>query len=328
MPHAGSSAERLRGLLAAFTSAPTEPATAGLAEVLQPAFLRKLDRLQLRVRHSLATRPGNTPMPHGTQPSGIELANYKAYHPGDDLRYLDWNAYGRLDQLLIKTFRAEREAALHVFIDCSASMAAPAADRKFEFAIGLAASLAYISLRHNDPVRCVALSADGGRGFRASPWFRHRDMIGHVRDYLITLHTVGATTLAEGVSEYAGHARVPGVAVVVSDFLVEPARYEAALRGLVGRGWTVGALRLLGPGERDPAQVFRRGRLRDIETGVERVITLTPTNRQRYETALQLHLEALQTWCRRHEVYFATVDPHAGLEHALFHALPAMGMLR
>lgn len=267
-------------------------------------------------------------MPHGTQPSGIELANYKAYLPGDDLRYLDWNAYGRLDQLVIKTFRAEREAALHLFVDCSASMQAPAGDRKFPFAIALAASLAYISLRHNDPVRVIGLTTDGGRPFRPSPWFRHRDALGQVRGFLTSVNARGATTLADGITAYINQTRVPGVAVVVSDFLVEPTHYETALRGLVGRGWTVAALRLLGPAEQDPAHLFRRGRLRDSETGATRVITLTTANRARYHTALTAHLNDLRRWCERHEVPCATLDPTASLETALFRDLAMIGMLK
>ncbi|HVN84089.1 MAG TPA: DUF58 domain-containing protein [Candidatus Binatia bacterium] len=305
---------------------PSEPAA--LASVFEPTFLRKLDRLQLRVRHSLATRPGNTPMPHGSQPSGIELANYKSYHPGDDLRYLDWNAYGRLDELLIKTFRAEREAALHVLIDCSASMGVPAADGKFSFAQALAASLSYVSLRNNDPVRIVALSALRNDTVRTSPWFRHRDALGRLRAFLVSLRARDVTTLAESVRAYARQARVPGVAVVVSDFLTEPRHYESALRTLIGYGWTLGVVRLLGPGERDPSRVFRRARVRDSETGAERIISLTPANRARYESALTAHLDGLRTWCAQHEVYFALVDPHSGLEHALFHDLVAAGMVR
>ena len=57
------------------TEAVAPPPTAALAAVLAPAFLRKLDRLQLTVRRSLSTRPGNTPMPRGAQGSGIELEN-------------------------------------------------------------------------------------------------------------------------------------------------------------------------------------------------------------------------------------------------------------
>lgn len=305
-----------------------EPDPSFLDAAFQPDFLRRLDRLQLRVRQSLATRPGNTPMPHGTQPSGIELANYKDYGPGDDLRHVDWNAYVRLDQLLIKTFRAEREAALHLLVDCSASMAVPAGDAKFDFALGLAASLAYVSLRHNDPVRIAALSDGRMHPLVLSPWFRHRDALGQMRAYLASRRASGPTTLAESLSEYVGQTRVPGVAMVLSDFLLDPARYESALQGLLGRGWTVGVVRLLGPGERDPGQLFRRGRLRDSETGAERIITLTAANRARYEAALQSHLDSLRTWCRRHEVYCAIVDPRAGLEHALLRELPAAGILR
>ncbi|MBI4514735.1 MAG: DUF58 domain-containing protein [Deltaproteobacteria bacterium] len=320
MPLAGSGAESVSG--------PPRPPAAPLDQVFTAGFLRKLERLQLRVRQSLATRPGNTPMPRGAQASGLELASHKDYAPGDDLRHLDWNAFGRLDQLLIKTFRAEREAALHLLLDCSASMAAPASDGKFAFASALAAAVAYISLRHNDPVRVVALAGNGRRAFRCSPWFRHRDALARLRDYLASLQPAGTTTIAEGVRHYAGQVRVPGVAVLLSDFLLEPAGYESALQALAGRGWTAAALRVLGPAERDPGRLFRRGRLCDSETGAERVITLTAANRARYQAALQHHLDSLRTWCQRHALPFSVVDPSAGLEHALFYNLPAAGIVK
>src|SRR5690242_54837 len=156
-----------------------------LARVLTPGFLGKLDRLHLSVRRSLSTRPGNTPMPRGAQGSGIEIESYKSYDPGDDLRHLDWNAYGRLDQLLIKTYRAEREAPLHVFVDTSASMGAPGGDNKFGFGLGLAASLAYVSLCNNDPVRLVGIGAALPQLHAASPFFRHRQALPVLRDHLL-----------------------------------------------------------------------------------------------------------------------------------------------
>ncbi len=302
-------------------------AASALATVLAPAFLRKLDRLHLTVRRSLSTRPGSTPMPRGAQGSGIELENYKAYGAGDDLRHLDWNAYGRLDQLLIKTFRAEREAPLHLFVDTSASMAAPESDHKFVFSLCLATSLAYISLRRNDPVRVLALGDVWPRGHLGSPVFRHRDVLLRLRDFLVELRPHGGTALGTGIAEALREQRSPGVAVVLSDFLTEPQRYEAALRELVTRRYTVAALRIIGPGERDPATLFRRGRLVDIETGRQRLITLTPDNLGRYRQALALHLEQLQDFCRHCEIAYATIDTAAGLDDALFRALPALGLL-
>src|SRR5512140_500281 len=173
---------------------------AALAAVLTPAFLRKLDRLHLSVRRSLSTRPGNTPMPRGAQGSGIEIESYKSYGAGDDLRHLDWNAYGRLDQLLIKTFRAEREAPLHILVDVSRSMAAPAGDGKVGFALGLAASLAYVSLCNNDPVRIVGVGAALPEGHLASPFFRHRQALQRVHDALLALRPRGETALASGIA--------------------------------------------------------------------------------------------------------------------------------
>jgi uncharacterized protein (DUF58 family) len=303
-----------------------DPATV-LAAVFSPPFLRKLDRLHLRVHRSLSTRPGNTPMPRGAQGSGIEIESYKSYDPGDDLRHLDWNAYGRLDQLLIKTFRAEREAPLHIFVDTSASMAAPASDGKFGFALGLAASLAYISLRNNDPVRIVGVGAALPQLHLASPFFRHRQQLHRVRDALLALRPRGDTALAAGIAAAVRVHRSPGVAVVLSDFLVRSEEYEAALGDLVARRFTVAAVRLIGAGERDPARLFRRAQLIDAESRRQRFITLNAANLERYHAALATHHERLRTFCHRCDAVLSVADTAAGLEHGIFHNLPSAGLV-
>lgn len=303
------------------------PVAATLAAVLTPPFLRKLDRLHLVVRRSLSTRPGNTPMPRGAQGSGIEIESYKAYDAGDDLRYLDWNAYGRLDQLLIKTFRAEREAPLHVFVDVSASMAAPDGDNKMGFAVGLAACLAYVSLRNYDPVRIVALSDALPDLHVSSPFFRQRQSLQRMRDFLLQLRPAGQTALAAGIAAALRQHRSPGVAILLSDFLTEPGAYEAAIGDLIARRFTVAAVRVIGPGERNPASLFRRAQLLDAETGRRRFITANPQNLARYASALAEHLRGLQAFCNRCGTIFSVADTAVGLEHSLFYDLPALGLL-
>ena len=302
-------------------------AAATLSAVLTPAFLRKLDRLRLTVRRSVSTRPGNTPMPRGAQGSGIELENYKAYGAGDDLRHLDWNAYGRLDQLLIKTFRAERETPLHIFLDTSASMAAPASDAKLPFTIGLAASLSYVSLRNHDPVRVVGLNEALPDTHVASPFFRHPQALHGLCDFLRQLQSRGQTALAPGITAALRAHRSAGVGIVISDFLMQPSLYEAALSDLAARRFTVGAVRVIGPGERDPAAVFRRGQLLDAETGKRRFITLGAENRRRYREALDAHLGRLKSFCHRSGIVFSVADTGAGLDRSLFHDLPAAGLV-
>jgi uncharacterized protein (DUF58 family) len=317
MPRNASAAER----------PPASAAASALAAVFAPTFLRKLDRLQLTVRHSLSTRPGNTPMPRGSQGSGIELESYRTYGPGDDLRHLDWNAYGRLDQLLVKNFRAQREAPLYVFIDVSASMGIPAGDAKLDFAAGLAAALAYVNLRHHDPVCLIALSEDLPRGHLMSRWFRHRQQLPELREFLLALRARGKTALAAGLGNALRTHRATGVAVLLSDFLVEPATVESACSELLARQFTFAAMRLLGAGERDPTRLFRRAELEDAETGRKRFITLNADNAALYQRALTAHLQRLEHACNRRGAAFAVADTSAGLDRALFHELPAVGLL-
>ena len=296
-----------------------------LDRVLEPSFLRTLDRLRLNPEQSVTLHPGNTPVRRGSQPAGMELTNYKEYAPGDDPRHVDWNAYGRFNTLWIKRFRAERQAPLHLLIDVSASMQVPARDGKLPFAAAIAASLSYISLRHQDPVRFVALARGGATTL--SPLYRHIGRFPEIRSFLRQLQTNGASNLADGVDAYLRTTQLPGVAVVLSDFLLAPEHWQRALDGLRSRGRTVAALRVIGPEERDPAMLPRRVRLHDVEAGSERLITLTAAHRAQYATALEAHLSSLKRWCDARGVVFVAPETDRGIEHCLFAALPHAGLL-
>jgi uncharacterized protein (DUF58 family) len=309
---------------------PPSDSTADVASALRivsaPQVLRKLDRLRLVDQHSVTHRPGNTPVARATQASGLELANHKLYSPGDDLRHLDWNAYGRLDQRLIKTFRAEREAPVHLLIDASASMAVPSADGKLAFAAGLAAGLAYVAMRQSNPVRAVVL-ADGAAS-RISPLLRHVQRLPDLLHFLGRLEAHGSTRLGDGIEAYLRSTPLPGTAVLLSDFLVEPGIYQTALDRLRGRGYHVLALRIIGPHERDPSALPRQVRLRDAESGAERLVDLTAAHRARYARAVDDHLAQLRQWCAARAIGCAAADTSAGLEACLLAELPRAGLLQ
>ncbi|MBX3023407.1 DUF58 domain-containing protein [bacterium] len=291
-----------------------------------PAFLRTLDRLRFASRHSVGQHPGSTPISRITQPGGHEIAAHKPYAPGDDLRHVDWNALARLDQRVVKTFRAEREAPLHLLLDASGSMNAPAADGKFPFAVGLAASLAYVALRHGNPVRLALL---GGRdGARLAPLLRHVQRLPELHQFLAPAAADGPTRLLDGLRAYLRTTRLPGTAVVVSDFLVEPTAYEATFDELLGHGYDAAAIRVIGPHERSAADLPRRLRLRDAETGRERIVELTAALRHRYADAVDQHLAGLRRWCAARAVVCAAADTAGGLDGAMLRELPRAGLLQ
>jgi len=296
---------------------------------IDPAFLKSLDRLRVRVRAARGHRPGETPIPRISQPWGIEFESYKEYAPGDDFRYVDWNVVGRLEQLLVKTFTAEREIPFHVFLDTSASMGAPTIDHKFAFAADLVAAFSYVVLINNDTLRVVALSSPekGQRPFLALSSLRHRSQFLRVPPFLERLTAAGKTYLRESVRAYIEQTKEPGVAVLVSDFLTEPPQYEEALVLLKARGYEVKAVHVLGAAELEPSRLFRRGKLYDVEDQSERWISLTPANLRRYQDALQAHVGAVQGFCHRHQILYTRVSTASSLIAVMTEEFPRAGLL-
>src|SRR5438876_948379 len=76
---------------------------------------------------------------------GLEFADHRAYSAGDDFRYIDWAAYARRDDLLIKLFAEEQALQLFFIIDASRSMSTGEPE-KLLYAKKIAAALGYIGL--------------------------------------------------------------------------------------------------------------------------------------------------------------------------------------
>ena len=320
-----SSAARLTRLTGVFTRRrtplPDDP--------FDPRVFARLGRLRFRFTRAYGARAGETMVRGLTQDSGIEVESFKTYTPGDDIRYVDWNAVGRLDQLLTRRFVAEREIPVHVLLDASASMAVPADDRKFAFAVRLAAALAYVALNSNDPVRVAAfrLGADGV-AVAESPLLRHRGRYLNLKPYFAALEPAGATALLEGVSHYLERHRERGVAFVLSDFLVPPERYASGFDRLRARGFEAHAIQIVGAEERALSRLGGRLRLRDAESGAIRDVMLSSSDRSRYGAAFAERIAEVRSFCHRSAIGHAVVSTSDPVERCLTTILPAAGMLR
>src|SRR5688572_20346958 len=85
-------------------------------DAFDAAFLSRLDRIRLRPGRATGAKPGDTAVRGPGQSTGIELESYKSYTPGDDIRHVDWIAFGRLDQLYTRRFVPERQIPLHLVV--------------------------------------------------------------------------------------------------------------------------------------------------------------------------------------------------------------------
>ena len=289
------------------------------------AELERLDGLALHVRRGMGERPGERRFPGRPQASGIEVESHVAYAPGDDLRHLDWNALGRLDTLLVRRFTAEREVVVHLLLDASASMGVPPRDRKLAVACDLALALGYLALVANDALRLTVLADDGPT---TSPVLRQRRSVARLATLLDAIRARGAVALGAGLARHAREHAAPGVAVVVSDFMFEPAALEAGLLALRARRYEVLLLHVVGRGELEPERHFGAGVLVDVESDATHPVALTRATLARYGDLLRAHLDAVAAVAARCQAVYARLPSDGSVRDFVTIELPRVGVVR
>jgi uncharacterized protein (DUF58 family) len=297
---------------------------ASARSLLDPARLARYHGLTLRVRGGAGDRPGQQRVPGRVDATGLEVEAYRPYVPGDDPRHLDWNAFGRLDTLLVRGFTAEREVAFHLLVDASASMSVPGED-KLAAARELAMALAYIGLAANETVRTSVLLADGRT--RVSPPHRHRSAAPRVAEELAAAADGGGLGIGAALEGHAARHTGPGVAVVVSDLMTEVADVERGVLALRARRFAVVLVHVVAPSELDPERL-RHGVMRDAESDAELAIRLTRAAVAEYRTVVAAHLAALRAFAERTRSLYARLVAGSSVADFVTGDLARLGLVR
>lgn len=247
--------------------------------LLEASFLQRLQRLQLLVRRPL---PGQWKGEHRSPRRGysVEFADFREYTPGDDLRYVDWKAFGRLERLYLKQFVEEEDLYVLLLVDSSRSMRF-GTPPKLRFAQQIAASLGYVALCRFHRVAAGFLF-DG-----AVQWMspvRGRSATVPLFTFLGNAPAGEKTELLSAVRAAVARWRQRGVVYLLSD-LMDP-RWQDALRLLPARGHEIILLHILSPQELNP-DLSGDLLLVDSETGETREVSLSPAVIERYQHALQ-----------------------------------------
>ncbi|MBI1839732.1 MAG: DUF58 domain-containing protein [Verrucomicrobia bacterium] len=287
--------------------------------LLEPKLLRKLEQFQLRTgrRARSSARGERRSKAHG---QSVEFADYRNYVAGDDLRYLDWNLYGRLDRFFLKLYEEERELSVTLFLDASESMTF-GEPSKFSFAQKIAGAIGYVSLCGFDRVTLTALPDTAVTGLRS---VRGRKSSLGFLQALSQLAAGGTMTFNAALRRAALETRQPGVAVVLSDFL-DPAGYETGLHALAGRGFRIHALQVLSPEELAPAHAGDL-RLVDSETGAEQEVTFGRYRLKAYQRSTQNYIQRLREFCRARGISFLSVSSGAPMEALLLREFRETGL--
>jgi len=270
--------------------------------LLDPTLLRQLERLEL-----VASRQARSALKgerrSRSRGQSIEFADYRSYVPGDDLRHLDWNLYGRLDRLYVRLYEEERELPVLVFLDASESMAF-GSPSKFHLARQVAAAVAYVALCGFDRVglRVFPVARDSERLLGTMRTVRGKRSAQAFLGNLALVRAGGAGDFNGSLRKAALESRQAGVAVVVSDFL-DPAGYEEGLAALLARGFRVDAIQVLAPEETEPVH-FGDLRLVDSETGGQTEVTFARHRLAGYQQSVGRYVQRLREHCSARGIRF------------------------
>jgi len=216
--------------------------------LLDPEVLARLGTLKLRVRAvTEGILSGLHRSPHHGQ--SVEFAEHKEYAPGDDVRRIDWKAYGKFDKYYVKQFEQETNLRCTLLVDSSGSMGwkgAPGRLTKLEYAAALAASLAWLLVRQAD---AAGLLLCAGAVVKSIP---PRASAGHllpIVEALAAATPAGPTRLDAALDWLVENAPRRSAVVVLSDLFDEDQQLLKRLAQLSRRGHEVTIFHLLDPAE-------------------------------------------------------------------------------
>jgi uncharacterized protein (DUF58 family) len=289
--------------------------------LLSPELLAQLEKLELVTRRIFRGRmKGERRSKRKGQ--SVEFADFRNYVPGDDLRFIDWNTYARLDRLFLKMFLEEEDLHFFALIDASQSMDF-GDPTKLHYAKQLAAALGFIGLVRADRVRIESI----GQPLRSpGPIFRGRKSLWRMFAHLDSIEPGQNVPLAEGVKNFCLRNPGKGVLVLISD-LMDKQGYESAMRYLVSREMDVYVIQILSQEEIDP-DVKGDLKLVDCEDADIAEISVSAPLIARYKQTLNAFVEGAKTFCTRRGMNYLLARNDVPVDQLVSSYLRKRGLVR
>lgn len=289
--------------------------------LLSPELMAQLERLELVSRKIFrgrlkgerrSTRKGQS----------VEFADFRNYVPGDDLRFIDWNTYARLDRLFLKMFFEEEDLHFYALIDASPSMDF-GTPTKLLYAKQLAAALGFIGLIRSDRVRIETLGQPAGR---PAPAFRGRQSARRMVNYLDSIQPDQSGSLAAGVKNFCIRNSGKGIVVLISD-LMDKQGYGDALKYLLSQRMDVYVIQILSAEELDP---LVKGDLKLVDCEDDDIAEISASGAllKRYQKTLAAFVAGARDFCGRRGMNYLLANNQLPVDQLVSSYLRKRGLVR
>jgi len=284
---------------------------------LQPAVVAQLANMELRARlvvEGFITGLHKSPY-HGFS---VEFIEHRPYMPGDEIKHIDWKAYGKTDRFYIKQFEEETNLKSYLIVDVSRSMnyASKGNIKKFEYASYVAAALSFMMIEQRDAVG-LKLFDEGIRVLL--PPRATRSYLKEILKELESAQPANKTGTSASLNLIAEQIKRRGLVIVLSDLFDTPESVMTALKHFRHKGHDVIVMQLLDPLERsfafDGDAIFK-----DLETR-EELMTQPWHIQKAYQQSMQEFLDFYKRQCRDNNIDYVLIDTSTPFDKALFEYL-------
>lgn len=279
---------------------------------LHPEAVRRLGRMELRARHIVeGFLSGMHRSPYFGQ--SIEFLQHREYVPGDDLRHLDWKVWARQDRYYIKQFEEETNLRCTLLVDVSNSMRyGRGAMSKFEYASTAAVSMAYLILKQQDAVGCVAFDESIRNAVPIRSKRNHLDSVIHTLEVSEPQDKTDINRILQNVAENYPRR---GMIILFSDLFVDRPTLFKGLRMLRQRGHDVLVVHVM---DDDEIDFTFNGPMRFDGMELPEHLSCNPRSlREAYLEIVGEYLEEVRRGCAKNTVDYALVRTSEPLDAAL-----------
>lgn len=279
---------------------------------LHPEAIKRIARLDLRARHIVeGFLSGMHSSPYFGQ--SVEFLQHREYAIGDDLRHVDWKVWAKQDRFYVKQFEEETNLRATLLVDVSSSMQYGSGPlNKYEYACTAAVSLAYLLLRQQDAVGCVAFY----EAVRTSvPMRTKRNHLYSVMQALAASGPRDKTGLFPILRQAVETYPRRGMMILISDLLAERPGLIKGLKLLRQRGHDVLVLHIMDDDELD-FNFSGPTRFEGLESADQ--LTCNPRAlRDGYLEALQAYLDEIRRACAQNACDYQLVRTSDPLDAVL-----------
>ena len=257
--------------------------------MIDQEFLHQLDRFSLIINKRITSNYVGERFSHATG-RGLIFKDHTIYAPGEDFRSVDWRVFGRTDKLYVKRYEEERNLAVHIILDFSASMGFGTTMTKAEFASMVGVGFSYLALKNNEKF-VLSTFSDSLEFFKPR---RGRGQLASMVEFLNAKKPKGLTKLEQSLSSYKKLLNSRSYVVIVSDFLYPIDDIRKAL--YLFKNHKVVLIQVLDKIEKN-LDLEGDFKLKDLETNEVLRTFINPFSRKQYSNMLDEHIDKIKQAC-------------------------------